>query len=202
MKKLSMIFKSLQKSFDQRGFTLIELLVVIGVLGILATGLLATIDPLEQFRKGSDSNKRTTALELQNAITRYYAVHGTLPWDSTTNGGAGCNGGVAPAPTRVTPVQTGTTTSFNDCLTTLVNEGELKSTFPTQNSILNALWVVDTTPANSSSKSFAICFNPDSKSESTKPETKYNGTASGPTVPLDPTCDPTLPASSCYTCAQ
>jgi len=31
-----------------KGFTLMELLIVIGVLGILAAGLLAAIDPFEQ----------------------------------------------------------------------------------------------------------------------------------------------------------
>jgi len=33
------------------GFTLMELLIVIGVLGILAAGLLAAIDPFEQLKK-------------------------------------------------------------------------------------------------------------------------------------------------------
>lgn len=195
MMKLFKFFKS------QKGFTLIELLVVIGVLGILATGLLATIDPLEQFRKGADSNRKTTALELGNALTRYYAVHGTTPWDTTANGGAGCNGGVAPAPTRVSNV--GGTTAFNDCLTTLTNEGELKGSFQTQYSILNRLWVIDTTPANSTAKSFSICFDPESKSESKKPETKFAGAANngGPTSPLASTCDPTT-SDICYWCAQ
>ena len=32
------------------GFTLMELLIVIGVLGILAAGLLAAIDPFEQLK--------------------------------------------------------------------------------------------------------------------------------------------------------
>lgn len=203
MKKLSSMFRNLRKSFDQKGFTLIELLVVIGVLGILATGLLATIDPLEQFRKGSDSNRRTTALELNNALIRYYSVHGTFPWDSVANGGAGCNGGVAPAPTRVSNI--GSDSGFNTgnpgCLDQLVTEGELKSTFPDQWSVLGALWIVDTTPSGSSSKSMAICFDPDSKSESTKALTKYAGSASGPNVPLDSTCNPVTTAT-CFTCTQ
>lgn len=192
--KLFRLFKK------QAGFTLIELLVVIGVLGILATGLLATIDPLEQFRKGTDSNSKTTALELTNALTRYYAVHSTFPWDSVANGGAACNGGVAPAPTRVTLV--GGPSSFSTCLDTLVTEGELKATFPTQYSVLNKLWAVDTTPANSTAKSAAICYDPESKSESTRAETKYAGVANqGPTVPLASTCDPATTAT-CYSCAQ
>lgn len=186
---------------NQKGFTLIELLVVIGVLGILATGLLATIDPLEQFRKGTDSNSRTTALELQNALTRYYSVHGTFPWDEVANGGAACNGGEAPAPTRVSLI--GADSTFSTCLDTLVNEGELKSTFPDQFTVLNKLWVADTTPAaNPTAKSAAICFDPESKSESTKTETKFaGGVGTGPTVPLVSTCDPAT-TTTCYSCVQ
>src|SRR5258708_20497938 len=137
MKKLSRIFRTLKKFFDQKGFTLIELLVVIGVLGILATGLLAKIDTLEPFTKCSDSNRRTTALELQNALIRYYSVHNTFPWDSSTNGGAGCNGGLAPLPTRVSNV--GSASSFVTFLNQLVTEGELKITFPTQYIVLDTL---------------------------------------------------------------
>lgn len=193
MKKLFGIFRNLRKSFDEKGFTLIELLVVIGVLGILATGLLATIDPLEQFRKGADSNRKTTSLELQNALTRYYAVHGVMPWATVPNGGAGCNGGTAPAATRISAVTAAN--AFNDCLSTLTNEGELKSTFQTQYAILNRLYVTDTTPAGSTSTSVAICFDPDSKSESTRPETKFSQN------PTAAACDPTT-STLCYWCAQ
>lgn len=200
--KLFKFFKSLSGLKTQKGFTLIELLVVIGVLGILATGLLATIDPLEQFRKGADSNSKTTALELTNSITRYYAVHGTFPWDTAANGGAGCNGGTAPAPTRVSNV--GAVSSFNDCLQQLVTEGELKASFPSQYSILNRLWIVDTTAANSNSKTMTVCYQPTSKSEAHKAETKWAGAAAngGPTVPVASTCDPTVNNNTCYWCTQ
>lgn len=191
------LFKFLK---SEKGFTLIELLVVIGVLGILATGLLATIDPLEQFRKGADGNRKTTALELTNALTRYYSVHNTFPWDTVANGGAGCDGAAAPSATRVSNVTT--PTAFDDCLTALTNEGELKTTFQTQRGILNKLYVTDTTPANSTAKSVAVCFDPESKSDSSKPETKWAGGANGPTVPLASTCDPTVVNNTCYWCSQ
>ncbi len=190
---------------SQKGFTLIELLVVIGVLGILATGLLATIDPLEQFRKGADSNSRTTALELTNSLTRYYAVHGTMPWDTTANGGSGCNAAAVPAPTRVSNVAAGT--SFSDCLSQLVTEGELKSSFPTQYSILNKLWVADTSGSGAVGKSVSVCYQPTSKSEMHKPDNKWAGGASGPTITAGAltasACDPV--GSTCptnYWCSQ
>lgn len=178
---------------SQKGFTLIELLVVIGVLGILAAGLLATIDPLEQFRKGADSNRKTTALEINNALTRYYSVHGVMPWASVANGGANCNGGTAPAAARVSNVTAAT--AFGDCLTTLVNEGELKATFPTQYNVLNRLYVTDTTPAGSTATSVAVCYDPESKSESARPETKYSQNPTGGV------CDPAA-STTCYWCAQ
>src|SRR3990167_3167776 len=90
MRKLLNVFKG------TKGFTLIELLVVIGILGILAAALIATIDPFEQLKKGRDTTTRNTALEYLNALTRYYATHGAFPWDV---GVAGCAAPTAnPAP--------------------------------------------------------------------------------------------------------
>lgn len=205
------LFKFIKKSFSviksQKGFTLIELLVVIGVLGILATGLLATIDPLEQFRKGSDSNEKTTALELVAAIQRYYSVHNTLPWDTTANGGAACGSALAAPGSWTSGAQVSGTTAnsaFNGgipgCLTQLVTEGELKTSFPTQYGILNKLWVVDTTTGTN--KGVAVCFHPDSKSEQAKTTTNYLGNVNtGPQVPLSATCT-VAAGSSCYECMQ
>ena len=63
-----------------RGFTLIELLIVIALLGALAVGLLATIDPFEQLKKGRDTSQRNTTAEFYNANLRYYATKGNFPW--------------------------------------------------------------------------------------------------------------------------
>ncbi len=69
----------------KKGFTLIELLVVIGILGILAVGLLAAIDPFEQLKKGRDTNLRNVTVEYVNACTRYYATHGeSCPGENQT----------------------------------------------------------------------------------------------------------------------
>lgn len=124
-----------------KGFTLIELLIVIGVLGILASGLLAAVDPFEQLKKARDANNRNAAVETLNALTRYYATHGVLPWWSTVTE---C-GLTATAfdPLRVTEsgyphnfLKMANTTSadytaaVNDCVdNSLIADGELKTGF-------------------------------------------------------------------------
>src|SRR3989339_1192788 len=65
----------------RKGFTMIELLVVIAVIGILAVALLATLNPLEQIRKGRDTGTRADASQLISALERYNASIGYFPWE-------------------------------------------------------------------------------------------------------------------------
>ena len=58
------------KMKEQKGFTLIELLIVIALLGALTIGLLATINPFEQLKKGRDTSNQNTATEFYNASLR------------------------------------------------------------------------------------------------------------------------------------
>ena len=104
------------KTYQAKAFTLIELLIVIGVLGILAAGLLAAVDPFEQLKKARDANNRNAVIELHNAYTRYYATHGNLPWDYVAGASAACQnlvGGGQPferptnAPYTAVPVDDG-----------------------------------------------------------------------------------------------
>src|SRR4030042_5285283 len=67
----------------QHGFTLIELLIVIALLGALAVGLLATVDPFEQLKKGTNTSRRNTTSEVYNAMIRYYSVKNAFPWSDT-----------------------------------------------------------------------------------------------------------------------
>ncbi len=66
-----------------KAFTMIELLVVIAVIGILSVALLATLNPLEQIRKGRDTRTRADVSELVSAIERYNASLGYFPWQSS-----------------------------------------------------------------------------------------------------------------------
>lgn len=147
--------------FSQKGFTLIELLVVIGIIGILAAGLLAAIDPLEQFRKGRDANTKTAASELLTALQRYYAVRGVFPWANSALSGDECMGAPDTSPTA--DMMTAAL-PFRTCLDTLIQLGELKPSFTNQIDLLRELRVSDRTEGEDART--VVCFNPQSKADS------------------------------------
>lgn len=153
----------------RQGFTLIELLIVIGVLGILASGLLATVDPFEQLKKARDANNRNATVEMLNALTRYYATHGYLPWYSGT---AVASCGTAAAtydPLRATSgnypynalkvAGSGADKSdaVNLCITnSLISDGELKGGF--FSGLAATLYV-----ASGSKTRVEVCYSPEGK---------------------------------------
>lgn len=175
-------YKSIFKK--NKGFTLIELLVVIGILGILAAALVATIDPFEQLKKATDANVKNTAVEYFSANIRYFTTHNALPWDLTTNGGTDCNTGVVD-PVGV-PITTGT------CLSTLISQGELKQAFTTATAIINKIYVSET------NNNLIVCYLPASKSQQKEANTKY--TSAGV---LTTTCKSQPGGTNdCYWCTQ
>ena len=119
------------------GFTMIELLVVIAVIGILAVALLATLNPLEQIRKGRDTRTRADMSQLNSAIERYNASLGYFPWQASESENLtaaapdidflqiGGTGGSATVPgcTVVTPC------TVADALQLLSDTAEVKSAF-------------------------------------------------------------------------
>ena len=165
-------FKSFKSQIPNKGFTLIELLVVIGILGILAAALVATIDPFEQLKKADDSKIKNMAVEFQTANIRYYTTHGAFPWNDLSPD-ADCS----TATTQTTFSQTLFGDEMLACLgakdvtKTLIGEGELKPAFTSNESDLGKVivnWdVLD--PTNMS-----VCFAPDSKSQLSNDETKYD----------------------------
>lgn len=169
-----MKFKTFKR--NNSGFTLIELLVVIGILGILAAGLLLTIDPLEKFKQGNDTNSQQSAVDLENALTSYYAAHSEFPWDT---------GGPCTVPTKAE-----VDTTFDPCVSDLTTAGELKSTFATAKAVTKQLFVTYDATKNQVS----VCFDPQSKSMSSNASTQLTQDGAS-------SCDPST-STTCYWCAQ
>jgi prepilin-type N-terminal cleavage/methylation domain-containing protein len=160
------------------GFTLIELLIVIALLGALAVGLLATIDPFEQLKKGRDTSQRNTVSEFYNANLRYYATKAAFPW-----GEAGV---------------TGTISALSGHVSTLVAAGELKDKFMelAGQGNLAKIYVTSTDATHVN-----VCFIPESKSFQSDPNTIYltdgsNGPSTGGSA-----CRSYIPANSTINCA-
>lgn len=87
----------------KKAFTLIEILIVMAIIGILAIGLIAALDPIEQLRRATDTGLKNSGYEAARAYDRYYAT--TAP-----------TGGSYPA----------CAIAADTPLTSLVNAGELK----------------------------------------------------------------------------
>ncbi len=139
-----------------RGFTLIELLIVIALLGALAVGLLAAIDPFEQLKKGRDTSTRNTLSEFYNANLRYYSTKGQFPWNTSMVG-----------PTSIGDA------SVTGYVNALEQAGELKTGFLTLAQAAtggpNGIYVYST-----GGESLHTCFKPQSKGFQIDPNTVYD----------------------------
>lgn len=178
----------------QSGFTLMELLIVIGVLGILAAGLLAAIDPFEQLKKARDANNRNATIELLNGFTRYYATHGEFPWykdDAAVACGSYTVGALDGGALEID--------GMDNCILDLENDGELKPDFADNvraDVFVASDYTNDDTDLN-------VCFKPEGKALRSDGATKYLVT--GPTaglyaIALSASCPATASATS--NCAQ
>lgn len=166
----------------RKGFTLIELLIVIALLGALAVGLLAALDPFEQLKKGTDTGTRNKVSELHGAVIRYYAIKSHMPWCPT---GAGCP--TDPSGTNLT------TAPMDAAVTGVVDAGELKSNFI-------QLAGGDTTKifvtGSEALATVSVCYKPTAKSFINDPNTKYTITGADTCAAADPT------QKTCYWCVQ
>lgn len=166
------------------GFTLIELLIVIALLGALAVGLLATIDPFEQLKKGRDTSLRNTVAEMYNAGLRYYSTRGEFPWG-------------------VTSLTAATVGNMGNYVTTLIAAGELKERFfeLAGTSNLAKIFVTSTAPVGVKPENLAVCFKPESKGFQIDPATQYdiNG---GTSVPNCKSGTAGTAGTTCHFCIQ
>lgn len=56
---------------SESGFTLVEVLVVIAMIGIIATGVFAAINPAQQIKKANDAKRKSNIAHLQRALELY-----------------------------------------------------------------------------------------------------------------------------------
>lgn len=165
------------KKFLSSGFTLVELLIVIALLGALAIGLLATVDPFEQLKKGRDTSVSNMVAEFLNANLRYYSTKGQFPWGTgSTFSSQGAN-------------------TMGSDITSLVNAGELKNRFMDIAGTGNLAKVLVTSTAVDS---LAVCFSPESKSFQANANTVYSSDAIAQTTG----CKSQGGTGLCYYCVQ
>jgi general secretion pathway protein G len=78
------------------GFTLIELLIVIALLGVLASSLIVLINPVAQFQRARDAQRKADIRQIQSALEMYRSDVGEYPLTAAgpTCGGAFTNAGI------------------------------------------------------------------------------------------------------------
>ncbi len=165
-----------------KGFTLIELLIVIALLGALAVGLLAAVDPFEQLKKGKDTSIRNTAAEFYNASIRYYAQRNQFPW-------------VVANPSFATASITDLG-ALSSSITEAASAGELKGDFyALAGGTMNLKQVSVYYP---NSEKVVVCFNPQSKAFRNDSNTRFDLSGVEKTTDLCPKAT----ATDCYVCFQ
>ncbi|MDO8497082.1 MAG: prepilin-type N-terminal cleavage/methylation domain-containing protein [bacterium] len=173
------------KKFYKKGFTLIELLIVIALLGALAVGLLAALDPFEQLKKGTDTGARNLASEVQGSMIRFYALKSYMPWCNDLN----CGGVTDPSGAALS--------SLNAMITNIVSTGELKTNFSSlAGANLGKVYVT----GSSLNAIVRVCYLPTSKAMKCETNTQYDKYGVVNTAcPGAVDCGTT---NSCYWCVQ
>lgn len=176
----------------KKGFTLIELLIVIALLGALAIGLLAALDPFEQLKKGTDTSIRNTVSEVQGAVIRYYAITGHMPWAT----------GEEDDPPELATTSLGGTVANPDPvgLDEIIRAGELKQDFEdlAGTSAMTRIQVTSST-----GEDISVCYEPQSRAFRNDPNTQYSS-AGVPNVNGNQDCwdDDETWNGTCYWCVQ
>lgn len=67
------------------GFTLVEIVLVTAMIGVLSTTIIAIVNPLEQFQKGRDAQRKSDLAQIQRALEIYYQDYNKYPDDGTSN---------------------------------------------------------------------------------------------------------------------
>lgn len=133
------------------GFTLVELLIVVSILSLLTVAVLAAINPLEQLKKGRDTQRKADAATLLAASERFQATFGCYPWKRPASV---CN-------TWVLPYTTVIPAAFTGYLRQLLEQDEIKTQFTSRSTVTTGDITSYEDPATGQA---SFCFTPESKS--------------------------------------
>lgn len=148
------------KTARNYGFTLIEILVVVALIGALFLGLLATVDPLEQLKKGGDTAKRNLTAQLYNGFIQYYSTQNTFPWTGDVSALLANDNTMTAAATGFIPMA--------------ISQGVFKADFINlAGSNLSKIFLTSTADAQGNRQNLASCFLPDAKSFRLEANAKY-----------------------------
>lgn len=163
------------KRYLSKGFTLVELLIVIALLGVIATIVIAAINPIEQANRAADAGMKADSSQLVSALDRYYASHNIFPWNTCS--GVGCTPAVAKvddplAWTSADAVEVGLCGTAGAGCRTSATPGELIAALELQTAFLSKSWVgaADITgqlrvgKADGASSAVYVCWIPKSNS--------------------------------------
>lgn len=197
------------KKLYKKGFTLIELLIVIAILSILAVGLIATLDPLEQVNRATDTARKATATDLIHAADRFYASNQISVACDQSTGDTTCaafTGGLNTSTTvKLSTLGGANTNSLNNYL---FEKGETKS--PTSFSANPQAKNIDVglkTVTPTTGTTLIVCYKPVSKAQKSfavvgdVTSTIFRKTGNGiPVQEADLANCPATTANSCYQC--
>jgi general secretion pathway protein G len=62
-----------------KGFTLIEVIIVIALVGVLSTAMIMIINPLQQFKKARDVERKSDLRQIQAALELYRSDNAAYP---------------------------------------------------------------------------------------------------------------------------
>lgn len=123
------------------GFTLVELLIVIALLGVIATIVIAAINPIEQANRASDAGLKADGSQMVSAIQRYYVSHSSYPWmdnDPTTYSSADTSFPFTSAESALVGLCGSACTGASGTTGLLITSDELQTTFLSRKFITSA----------------------------------------------------------------
>lgn len=129
----------------RRGFTLVELLVVMGVLAVLASGLIIALNPLDKINAANDTKVQSDISQIAGALASYAAAkNGYYPTQALGTGALVTNGDltVVPlAPTGYTPATYSYTALPVGCTATSCDNARLSMQLKSKKYTATPYWV-------------------------------------------------------------